>query len=130
MDMNRIVPHLWFNREAKEAAAFYVSILPDSRVTNVSTITGTPSGDCDIVSFELWKTPFMAISAGPYFTFNPSISFMINFDPMRDADAARRIDSVWGRLAEGGTVLMPPSRSTRSANATDGYRTNTGSPGN
>ncbi len=105
--MQRIVPHLWFDKEAREAAEFYVSLFPSSTVTNVNTITGTPSGDCDIVSFELWGLPFMAISAGPYFKFNPSISFMVNFDPSQDIDAEKRIDEVWAKLSEGGTVLMP-----------------------
>jgi predicted 3-demethylubiquinone-9 3-methyltransferase (glyoxalase superfamily) len=51
--MKKIVPHLWFDKEAKEAAEFYASLFPKSKVTDISTITGTPSGDCDIVSFEL-----------------------------------------------------------------------------
>ena len=49
----------------------------------------------------------MSISAGPLFKFNPSISFMINFDPSQDKDAKTRIDTVWNKLAEGGKVLMP-----------------------
>ncbi len=105
--MQRIVPHLWLDKEAREAASFYASLFPDSKVTNVNTIPDTPSGDCDIVSFELWGMPFMAISAGPYFKFNPSISFMVNFDPSQDRDAERRIDEVWTKLSERGKVLMP-----------------------
>jgi EAL domain-containing protein (putative c-di-GMP-specific phosphodiesterase class I) len=77
----RIVPHLWYDKEAREAAEFYTAIFPDSKVTDVTVIHGTPSGDCDIVSFELWGQEFMAISAGPHFTLNPSISFFVNFDP-------------------------------------------------
>ena len=49
----KIVPHLWYDKEAKEAAEFYTSIFPDSKITNVTTIHDTPSGDSDIVSFEL-----------------------------------------------------------------------------
>lgn len=105
--MQKIVPHLWFNTEAKEATAFYTTLFPDSKVTNTTTITGTPSGDCDIVSFTLWGTQCMAISAGPYFRFNPSISFMVNFDPSEDSDARTRIDEVWAKLSPGGAVLMP-----------------------
>ena len=51
--MRTITPHLWFDKEAKEAADFYVSLLPDSRITNVVTLRDTPSGDCDVVSFQL-----------------------------------------------------------------------------
>ncbi len=106
MDMQKIIPHLWFDKEAKEAAAFYTSLFPKSKVTNTTTITGTPSGDCDIVMFELWGQPFMSISAGPYFKFTPAISFMVNFDPSQDTDAAKRIDEVWAKLSEGGKALM------------------------
>jgi predicted 3-demethylubiquinone-9 3-methyltransferase (glyoxalase superfamily) len=49
----------------------------------------------------------MAISAGPAFKFNPSISFMVNFDPSQDKDAKARLDAVWSKLADGGQVLMP-----------------------
>ena len=105
--MQKIVPHLWFDTEAKEAAGFYTSLFPESKVTNTAVITGTPSGDCDIVSFKLWGYSFMAINAGPDFKLNPSISFMVNFDPSQDAEARTRIDKVWERLSEGGTVLMP-----------------------
>jgi len=104
--MQKIVPHLWFDKEAKEASAFYTSLFPKSKVTNITTITGTPSGDCDIVSFELWGHEFMAINAGPYFKFTPAISFMVNFDPSQDKDARKRIDEVWEKLSNGGKVMM------------------------
>ncbi len=103
----KIVPHLWFDKEAKEAAEFYVSLFPDSNVSNVTTLYDTPSGDTDIVSFQLSGYSFMAISAGPLFKFNPSISFTVNFGSSQDADARQRIDDVWAKLSEGGTVLMP-----------------------
>jgi predicted 3-demethylubiquinone-9 3-methyltransferase (glyoxalase superfamily) len=105
--MEKIVPHLWFDTEAKEAAEFYTSLFPQSEVTNVTTLKGTPGGDTDVVSFKLWGCSFMAISAGPLFTFNPSISFMVNFDPSQDPDAKTRIDEVWAKLSEDGKVLMP-----------------------
>ena len=75
--MQKITPHLWFDKQAREAAELYVSLFPGSKITNVTTLSGTPSGDCDIVSFELAGQPFMAISAGPLFKFNPSVSFHI-----------------------------------------------------
>ncbi|MFD0048014.1 VOC family protein [Actinomycetes bacterium NPDC127524] len=103
----KIVPHLWYEKEAKEAAEFYASIFPDSKINNVTTIKDTPSGDSEIVSFELWGQKFMAISAGPYFKINPSISFTVNFDPSRVNDAREKIDEVWTKLSEGGTALMP-----------------------
>ena len=102
-----IVPHLWFDKEAKEAASFYCSVFPNSRITSLTTLHNAPSGDTDIVSFELWGYQFQAISAGPLFKFNPSISFMVNFDPSQDKEARPRIDKVWNNLIEGGQVLMP-----------------------
>lgn len=107
--MQKITPHLWFDKEAKEAVSFYTSIFPDSKITHTSTLHGTPSptGDCDILSFELAGQPFMAISAGPDFKFNPSISFFLNFDPSRDEKAREKLDAIWEKLSQGGMALMP-----------------------
>src|SRR6266487_3940783 len=99
--MPTITPHLWFDKEAKEAAQFYTSLLPDSRVTSIITLHDTPSGDSDVVSFELAGQPFMAISAGPLFTFNPSVSFHVKFQTKEEVDA------IWEQLSSGGKVLMP-----------------------
>lgn len=103
----KIIPHLWFDTQAKEAAAFYASVFPESRVTSISSISGSPSGDVDIVAFDVWGQSFMAISAGPLFKFNPSVSFLVNFDPSRMPDARERLDEIWARLSEGGKALMP-----------------------
>jgi predicted 3-demethylubiquinone-9 3-methyltransferase (glyoxalase superfamily) len=103
----KIVPHLWFDKEAVEAANFYCTVFPNSSITSTSTLHDTPSGDCDVVSFDVFGQPFMAISAGPLFKFNPSISFLVNFDPSQDAEAKTRIDEAWAKLADGGSVLMP-----------------------
>jgi predicted 3-demethylubiquinone-9 3-methyltransferase (glyoxalase superfamily) len=107
--MKKIALHLWFDKEAKEAAKFYTSIFSHSKITNMATIhkVPTPTGDCDIVSFELNGQPFMAINAGPLFKFNPSISLMVNFDPSKDRNARKNLDVLWGKLSEGGTALMP-----------------------
>lgn len=99
--MQKIVPHVWFNTEAVEATAFYATLFPNSKVQSVSTIKDTPSGDCDIVSYTLAGQDFMAISAGPYFQINPSISLFVVFD--NEADIA----AVWNKLIEGGKALMP-----------------------
>ncbi len=105
--MQKITPHLWFDKEAKEAAAFYVSAFGgDSKVGDITTLSGTPSGDTDIVPFSLWGFEFLSISAGPYFKPTPAISFMINFDPSQDADAAKNLDALWAKLSEGGKVMM------------------------
>lgn len=105
--VENIVPHLWFDKEANEAADFYTSIFPNSKVTSLTTLKDTPSGDSHLVAFELWGQRFMAISAGPYFKFNPSISFTVHFNQSQEKGASEQIDKVWNQLSEGGTVLMP-----------------------
>ncbi|MBW3578961.1 MAG: VOC family protein [Actinobacteria bacterium] len=99
--MRKITPHLWFDTQAVEAAEVYASTFPDSMITDVTTIRDTPSGDTDVVSFELWGQPFAAISAGPLFEFNPSVSFLVS------CDSPEEVDFFWGRLSDGGTPLMP-----------------------
>ncbi len=104
----KIIPHLWYDQEAREAAEFYVAAFGNgSQITNIATLPDTPSGDADIVSFTLAGQPFMAISGGPLFKFNPAISFIVNFDPSRDPQARTHLDTLWKKLSAGGTVLMP-----------------------
>jgi predicted 3-demethylubiquinone-9 3-methyltransferase (glyoxalase superfamily) len=105
--MPTITPHLWYASDARAAAELYTSVFPQSRITHATTLRDTPSGDTEIVAFEVWGYGFQAISAGPLFAFNPSISFMVNFDPAQDPEAQSRIDAVWNRLSDGGQVLMP-----------------------
>ncbi len=107
--MQKITPHIWYDKDAKAAAQLYTSIFPDSKITNINTIHDTPSGDCDIVSFDIMGYSMMSISAGPFFKPTPSISFMVNFDPSQDPEAVKRIDGIWEKLLDGGTVLMPLS---------------------
>lgn len=99
--MKKITPHLWFDKHAKDAAQFYTSLFSNSKVESISTITNTPSGDCDIVSFSLEGEPFMAISAGPNFKINPSISFFVSFSEEEE------ISKVYTALSNEGTSLMP-----------------------
>ncbi len=104
--MQKIVPHLWFDKEAKAAAEFYAVTFPNSEVKSINVIHDTPSGDADVVSFSILDYSMMAISAGPYFKINPSISFFINFDPSTDNDAEQKIDYIWSKLIDGGKALM------------------------
>jgi predicted 3-demethylubiquinone-9 3-methyltransferase (glyoxalase superfamily) len=111
MATSKIVPHLWFTKDVVEAARFYASVLPSSSVDSVTPLPAeSPSGPANavqIVELTLCGQPFLAINGGPEFRFNPSISFMINFDPSRQKDARTKIDEVWNALSEGGKVLMP-----------------------
>ncbi|VEF49348.1 3-demethylubiquinone-9 3-methyltransferase [Bacillus freudenreichii] len=99
--MQTIVPHLWYDKEAKEAASFYIGLFEDSKLLNVTVLENTPSGDAEYVSFELAGQRFDAISAGPYFKFNPSISLMVACSSIEEVNAK------WNALIEGGTELMP-----------------------
>lgn len=102
----KIVPHLWFDKQAVEAAKFYCSVFRNSEIASVTKLHDTPSGDCDLVSFRLSGYEIMAISAGPDFQLNPSISFILNFDPSKDKDARQNLDNLWSELSAGGKVLM------------------------
>ncbi|HML45456.1 MAG TPA: VOC family protein [Clostridia bacterium] len=99
--MQKIVPHLWYDTQAAEAARWYVSLFEDSRILHTTTMPGTPSGDVETVDFELAGMRFAAISAGPYFSLNPSISLMVA------CSTPEEIDRLYASLSEGGKELMP-----------------------
>jgi predicted 3-demethylubiquinone-9 3-methyltransferase (glyoxalase superfamily) len=112
----KIVPCLWFDNNTEEAMEFYVSVFgKNSKIHSIKRYEKgmqTPGiehmeGKVLTGIFELWGHRFMALDGGPIFKLNPSISFMVNFDPSQDKDAKERIDEVWKRLSEGGKVLMP-----------------------
>ncbi len=98
--MQKITPHLWFDKEAKEAAKFYTSVFKDSKINNTTTLHNTPSGTVDIVTIELLGQEFTLISAGPLFKFNPSVSFLVA------CKTKDEVDALWEKLSEGGTALM------------------------
>lgn len=98
--MQTIIPHLWYNTEAKEAVAFYVDLF-GGNVDWTYTITDTPSGDSDLIQFQLGNMTLAAISAGPYFKLNESMSLMVN---VASKDEVTRL---YQALSEGGRVLMP-----------------------
>lgn len=105
-----IKPHIWFDQDkAKEAAEFYATLMPNSAVNYVSRFP-MPGGECEVAEFTFAGQPFLGISAGKGLQIEPSISFMINFDPSRDPDAAKHIDEVWAKLSDGGKVMMPLDR--------------------
>ncbi len=105
--MQKIIPHLWFDTKAKESAEFYVKAFGNgSKIVSSTVLRNTPSGNCDVMEFDLWGFSFMSISAGPYFKFNPSISFMLNFDPSQDPKAKENLDALWNKLIDGGEVMM------------------------
>lgn len=84
--MQKIIPHLWFDTEAAEAAEQYAGLFENSRVISRHILPDTPSGDAEQVEFELAGLKCSAISAGPYFKFNPSISFMVSCKDKEEVD--------------------------------------------
>lgn len=98
--MQKITPHLWFDKEAKEAAKFYTSIFKDSKIKNTTTLHNTPTGTTDIVTIELMRQEFTLISAGPLFKFSPSVSFLVA------CKTKAEVDALWENLSEGGKALM------------------------
>lgn len=101
-----IKPHLGFDQDAKQAAEFYTSFMPDSAI-NYANHFPMAGGQCEVVDFTIAGQPFFGISSGHKLGINPSISFMINFDPSRNPDAAQNIDEIWNKLIEKGKVMMP-----------------------
>jgi predicted 3-demethylubiquinone-9 3-methyltransferase (glyoxalase superfamily) len=99
--MERITPHLWFDKEAREAAELYTTTFSDSRIRHITTIPDTPSGTIDIVTIELAGQQFTLLNAGPLFQFTPAISFLVS------CSTREEVDAIWSRLAEAGTTLLP-----------------------
>jgi len=99
--MERIVPNLWYDNEAKEAVMFYVSIFDDSKILASTILENTPSGDAEMLSFQLEGQLFNALSGGPFFKLNPSISLMVA------CSTAEEVDKKYAALSQGGSDLMP-----------------------
>jgi predicted 3-demethylubiquinone-9 3-methyltransferase (glyoxalase superfamily) len=95
----KIVPNLWFDTEAEEAAAFYTSVFKDSRIVNKTHYTGAgprEAGTVMTVEWELNGQRFVGINGGPQFTFDEAVSFQVNCE---DQD---EVDYYWERLSDGG----------------------------
>ena len=97
--MNTITPCLWFDDQAEEAATFYTSVFPDSRIVEIGRYSeagpGEP-GSVMVVSFEINGQPFTALNGGPLFTFDEAVSFQI------PCDSQEQVDRYWDALVEGG----------------------------
>ena len=96
----KITPNLWFDIEAEEAAAFYISVFENSRIVNVAHYTEAgprPAGTVMTVEFELDGQRFVGINGGPQFKFDEAVSFQISCETQDE------VDYYWERLSEGGT---------------------------
>lgn len=98
--MSKIAPCLWFDGQAEEAANFYVSLLPDSRIDKVmrapADYPGGSAGTLLTVDFTLAGQQFMGLNGGPEFKFNEAVSFTINCEDQAE------VDRLWNALIEGG----------------------------
>ncbi|AFQ44367.1 VOC family protein [Desulfosporosinus meridiei] len=99
--MQKIIPHLWFDKEADEASRFYLSLFEGSILKDKTILSGTPSGSVDMITIELAGQEFMLLSAGPLFKFTPSVSFRIA------CSSSEEVEGLWGKLIEKGAALMP-----------------------
>jgi predicted 3-demethylubiquinone-9 3-methyltransferase (glyoxalase superfamily) len=91
--MQKITPHLWFDKEAKEAAEFYTSVFRKSKIKDITKLHDTPSGTAEIVTIDLMGQEFVLLSAGPFFKFNEAISFIVHCDTQAE------IDYYWEKLS-------------------------------
>jgi predicted 3-demethylubiquinone-9 3-methyltransferase (glyoxalase superfamily) len=95
-----VTPFLWFDAQAEEAATFYVSLFPDSRVDAINRYSEAgpgPAGSAMTVSFTLRGRPFVALNGGPVFSFTPAVSFVV------DCENQAEVDHYWSALSAGGS---------------------------
>jgi len=97
--MQKITPCLWFDTEGEDAATFYTSVFPNSRIVDVARYGSAgprPEGTVMTVSFELDGQKFVALNGGPEFTFDEAISFQVSCETQEEVDA------FWSKLTEDG----------------------------
>ena len=96
-------PFLWFNDKAEEAANFYVSIFPNSKIVRVSRYGDSgpgPTGSVMTVNFELDGHPFTALNGGPHYTLTPAVSFLV------PCETQQEVDYYWDKLTAGGKSVQ------------------------
>ena len=97
--MQKVTPCLWFDTQGEEAANFYTSVFPNSKILNISRYGEAgpgPEGQALTVSFELDGQEFTALNGGPQFTFSEAISFQVS------CDSQEEVDRFWDTLSQGG----------------------------
>lgn len=99
----KIIPCLWFDSEGEEAARFYVSVFPNSKIGRITRygkagqdVHGRPEGSVLTVEFELDGVPLTALNGGPLFRFNEAVSFQIMCETQAE------VDHYWNKLSAGG----------------------------
>lgn len=101
MSIHGVTPFLWFDEQALPAAELYVSLFPESRITDVSHYqegAQKPAGTVLVVNFEIFGMPYAALNAGPQFPHSEAVSFQVSCDTQEE------IDRLWfGLIADGGS---------------------------
>lgn len=107
-NMNKVIPHLWFDDQAEEAAKFYVATFKDAKLGKITrypkaaeAVAGKPAGSVMTVEFIIADQPFVALNGGPDFKFTEAISFMISCEDQGE------VDDLWAKLtADGGQEIQ------------------------
>jgi predicted 3-demethylubiquinone-9 3-methyltransferase (glyoxalase superfamily) len=100
MPIQKITPFLWFDHQAEEAAGFYTSIFPNSKIVRVVRLDNAgPSGSALTVEFQLEGLTFVALNGGPYHQFTEAVSFVVNCQTQDE------VDSYWEKLSAGGSEV-------------------------
>lgn len=84
--MQKVTPFLWFDKKAREAAEFYVSVFKDAQILDSNILEGTPSGAVEVITLRLFGQEFQLMSAGSTFMFNEAISFVVSCDTQEETD--------------------------------------------
>ena len=103
MAVQAIKPFLWFDNQAEEAAAFYVSVFPNSRIVKTVRCGGAgpgPAGSVLTIAFELQGLSFVALNGGPHFKFTEAVSFVV------DCQTQEEVDAYWQKLSAGGQEVQ------------------------
>jgi predicted 3-demethylubiquinone-9 3-methyltransferase (glyoxalase superfamily) len=98
--MQKITPHLWYDKEAEEATQFYKAAFKDAEITQKTTLNDTPSGTAQLVTMSILGHTFILLNGGPYFKLNPSISFLVT------CKTRNEVDEFWRKLSVDGLALM------------------------
>jgi predicted 3-demethylubiquinone-9 3-methyltransferase (glyoxalase superfamily) len=102
-NVQKIVPFLWFDNNAEEAATFYTSIFQNSKISHIARYDDAgpgPKGAVMTVAFQLEGQEFTALNGGPQFQFTPAISFVVNCNDQAE------VDHLWAKLSDGGEALQ------------------------
>ena len=109
--MQKIIPHLWFDDQAEEAARFYAALFRGGKIGEISRygktgheIHGQPEGRVMTIAFELDGYRLIALNGGPHFSFSPAISLFVVLE------SEAEVDALWAALVAGGEVMMPLDR--------------------